>query len=135
MCVVWCVCVWCVCGKTDYTAKLKVFRVKVLSVAINSAVQQQITGRRLISSMTCFYLSLRYTIPGIFLTDKLISIEWLRTDKLENFSIYVIKHFWRLEDRVTLATLQQSQMSQYIDVISFLQIWHLRNNSIVKWNK
>ena len=33
-----CVCgvVWCgvcVCGKTDYTAKLKVFRVKVLSVA------------------------------------------------------------------------------------------------------
>ena len=30
--VVWCV-VWCVCGKTDYTAKLKVFRVKVLHVA------------------------------------------------------------------------------------------------------
>ena len=29
VCVVWCV--WC--GKTDYTAKLKVFRVKVLSVA------------------------------------------------------------------------------------------------------
>ena len=34
----WCgVCgvVWCgVCGKTDYTATLKVFRVRVLSVAI-----------------------------------------------------------------------------------------------------
>ena len=28
------VCVWCVCGKTDYTATLKVFRVRVLSVAI-----------------------------------------------------------------------------------------------------
>ena len=35
VCVVLCV-VWgvCVCGKTDYTAKPKVFRVKVLSVAI-----------------------------------------------------------------------------------------------------
>ena len=25
---------WCVCGKTDYTATLKVFRVRVLSVAV-----------------------------------------------------------------------------------------------------
>ena len=32
----WCVCGVCVvCGKTDYTATLKVFRVRVLSVAIN----------------------------------------------------------------------------------------------------
>ena len=29
----WCVCVCGVCGKTDYTATLKVFRVRVLSVA------------------------------------------------------------------------------------------------------
>ena len=28
-----CVCVWGVCGKTDYTATLKVFRVRVLSMA------------------------------------------------------------------------------------------------------
>ena len=33
--VVWCV----VCGKTNYTAKLKVFRVKVLSVAKNKYYQ------------------------------------------------------------------------------------------------
>ena len=32
----WCG-VWC--GKTDYTAKLKVFRVKVLSVAIKTSMR------------------------------------------------------------------------------------------------
>ena len=35
MCVV-CVCGVCVCGKTDYTATLKVFRVRVLSVEIKN---------------------------------------------------------------------------------------------------
>ena len=35
VCVCVCVC-GVVCGKTDYTAKLKVFRVKVLSVAIRN---------------------------------------------------------------------------------------------------
>ena len=33
-----CVCVWGVCGKTDYTATLKVFRVRVLSVAIINVI-------------------------------------------------------------------------------------------------
>ena len=35
-----CVCVWGVCGKTDYTATLKVFRVRVLSVAIKGRRQK-----------------------------------------------------------------------------------------------